>query len=192
MLEVLTKDKWLEMNGFSPFGVTYLIIGNSYSIKEELKNNGFIYSPLLRWHAAEMGDIALPEGCSFKKIEFDELFTWDPEQNAVFMLPGTREKLTEIFNPIEITNSEYVGEIGERLRDIPVTIKNISGFDSVYGYKWVYVFVDENENIYSWFTTTSQPVNIGERFKLTGTVKGHVIYKGSKNTQLSRCKLDRP
>ena len=191
-MEKLTKEKWLEMNGFSPFGITYLVIGNSYAIKNELKENGYVYSPLLRWHSPDKGNITLPKDCSIRETTFEEFFTWDEEQGVVFMKNGTREKLADIFNPIEKTNSEFVGEIGDRIHRVPMIVKNISGFDSEYGYKYVYIFLDEQENIYSWFTTSSQPITIGQPVLLTGTIKGHVVYRGNKNTQLLRCKIEHP
>ena len=184
----ITKAEWLDANGFSEDGVTYLVLGNSYPIKDELKENGFKFSPLLRWHCGN-GLYELPEGCYYKVLSFYDLFTWDESSSSAFMKEGTREKIELIFNPVEECNSAYVGEIGARLRDIPVTVKNIGGFDSAYGYKWVYTFEDEEGNRYTWFTTSQQGVSIGTKVALTGTIKAHVEYKGAETTQLTRCSL---
>ena len=43
--EKVTKGKWLEENGFSHLGETYVVMGNSYSIKDALKEAGFKFSP---------------------------------------------------------------------------------------------------------------------------------------------------
>lgn len=185
----MTKSEWLDMNGFSEDGVTYLVLGNSYSIKDNLKDAGFKFSPLLRWHCGNC-DFELPEGCSYRKLEYHEIFTWDEEERVTFMKDGARDMLELIFNPPIESNSEYVGEIGERLRNISVVIRNISGFDSAYGYKYVYTFEDEEGNLYSWFTTSQQAVGTGMIVSLTGTVKAHVEYKGAQTTQLTRCKLE--
>ena len=99
----------------------------------------------------------------------------------------TWEKIDLIFNPIVESNSQFVGEIGERLRDIPMQVRNISGFDSAYGYKWVYTFEDDDGNVYSWFTTSQQAVSVGMKCIVTGTIKAHVEYKSVFTTQLSRC-----
>ena len=184
----ITKAEWLEANGFSGDGVTYLVLGNSYPIKDELKENGFKFSPLLRWHCGNCA-FELPEGCHYKVINFYDLFTWDESTNSAFLKDGTREMIERIFNPPEECHSAYVGEIGERLREIPVSIKNIGGFDSAYGYKWVYTFEDEEGNRYTWFTTAQQGVSIGMKVILTGTIKAHVEYKGAETTQLNRCVL---
>ena len=184
----ITKNEWFEANGFSEDGVTYLVLGNSYSIKEELKDNGFKFSPLLRWHCDQC-IFELPQTCYYKEFNFYDYFIWDETVNSAFMKEGTREAIELIFNPKEECNSEYVGEIGERLRDILVIVRGISGFDSAYGYKWVYTFEDESGNRYTWFTTSQQPIATGAHVSLSGTIKTHVEYKGVPTTQLTRCTL---
>ena len=188
MTKKITKSEWLEVNGFSGYGVTYLVLGNSYSIKDKLKEAGFKFSPLLRWHDSNC-DFKLPEDCEYKELHYEDIFIWDEESHTTFMKDGAREKIDLIFNPIIESNSQFVGEIGERLRDVLVSIRNIGGFDSAYGYKWVYTFEDEEGNRYSWFTTVQQSVSIGMKVFLTGTIKAHVEYKGAETTQLTRCSL---
>jgi hypothetical protein len=182
----ITKTEWLEANGFSEYGVTYLVLGNSYPIKDSLKDAGFKFSPLLRWHCGNC-DFELPEGCFYKELQFEDVFVWSEEEKVAFMKEGAREKIDLIFNPIVESNSQFVGEIGERLRDIPMQVRNIGGFDSAYGYKWVYTFEDADGNVYSWFTTSQQAVSVGMKCVVTGTIKAHVEYKSVFTTQLNRC-----
>ena len=188
MTKKMTKAEWFAVNGFSEYGVTYLVLGNSYPIKDDLKEAGFKFSPLLRWHGDNC-DFELPEGCEYKELHYEDIFTWDEESHTTFMKDGIREKIDLIFNPIVESNSQFVGEIGERLRDIHVQVRNIAGFDSAYGYKWVYTFEDKNENVYSWFTTSQQSVAVGMNCIISGTVKAHVEYKKVFTTQLTRCKI---
>lgn len=188
MAKKMTKTEWLAVNGFSEYGVTYLVLGNSYPIKDKLKEAGFKFSPLLRWHG-DNRDFELPEGCEFYELQYEDVFIWDEETNTTFMKEGAREKIDLIFNPIIESNSQFVGEIGERLRDIPMTVRNIGGFNSAYGYKWVYTFEDRDGNVYSWFTTSQQAVSIGMDCIITGTVKAHVEYRKVFTTQLNRCKI---
>ena len=186
MAKKMTKTEWLAVNGFSEYGITYLVLGNSYPIKDELKEAGFKFSPLLRWHGPE-ANYALPENCNYYELRYEDLFTWDEESKVTFMKEGAREKIDLIFNPPVESNSQFVGEIGERLRDIPMRVRNIGGFDSAYGYKWVYTFEDEDENVYSWFTTSQQAISVGMNCIVTGTIKAHVEYKKVFTTQLTRC-----
>ena len=186
MAKKLTKTEWLTVNGFSEYGVTYLVLGNSYPIKDELKEAGFKFSPLLRWHGPE-AHYTLPENCNYYELRYEDLFTWDEDSHTTLMKEGAREKIDLIFNPIVESNSQFVGEIGERLRDIPMQVRNIGGFDSAYGYKWVYTFEDNDGNVYSWFTTSQQAVSVGMKCIVTGTIKAHVEYKSVFTTQLNRC-----
>ena len=185
----ITKTEWLEANGFSEYGVTYLVLGNSYPIKDELKEAGFKFSTLLRWHCGNC-DFELPESCHYKELRYEDIFIWSEEDNVTFMKEGAREKIEEIFNPKVEYHSDYVGEIGERLRNVKVSIRTIGGFDSAYGYKWVYTFEDESGNLFTWFTTVQQAVSCDDVVSLTGTIKAHVEYKGARTTQLTRCKLE--
>ncbi len=186
MAKKLTKTEWLTVNGFSEYGVTYLVLGNSYPIKDELKDSGFKFSPLLRWHGPE-ANYVLPENCSYYELRYEDLFTWDEDSHTTFMKEGAREKIDLIFNPIVESNSQFVGEIGERLRDIPMRVRNIGGYNSAYGYKWVYTFEDNDGNVYSWFTTSQQAVSVGMNCIVTGSIKAHVEYKSVFTTQLNRC-----
>jgi hypothetical protein len=186
MAKKLTKTEWLTVNGFSEYGVTYLVLGNSYPIKDELKDSGFKFSPLLRWHGPE-ANYVLPENCSYYELRYEDLFTWDEDSHTTFMKEGAREKIDLIFNPPVESNSQFVGEIGERLRDIPMRVRNIGGYNSAYGYKWVYTFEDSDGNVYSWFTTSQQAISVGMNCIVTGSIKAHVEYKSVFTTQLNRC-----
>jgi hypothetical protein len=77
----ITKTEWLEANGFSEYGVTYLVLGNSYPIKDSLKDAGFKFSPLLRWHGGNC-DFELPEGCYYKELQFEDVFVWNEEEKT--------------------------------------------------------------------------------------------------------------
>lgn len=184
----ITKTEWLEANGFSEYGVTYLVLGNSYPIKDALKEEGFKFSPLLRWHYSSC-DFKLPENCNYKELKFEDVFIWDEENRITFLKEGAREKIEEIFNPKEESYSSYVGEIGDRIQNVLVTVKSISGFDSAYGYKWVYTFIDKKGNLYTWFTYSQQPFTTGIQGSLSGRIKAHVEYKGARTTQLTYCSL---
>ena len=88
----------------------------------------------------------------------------------------TEEVITKALEPIlyEAGKSTYQGQIGERLRNIPVTVISCNTFSSNYGNKQVITFEDDYENIYVWFTTTKQ-VEAGSTWLLTGTVKDHKV-----------------
>lgn len=182
----MTKSKWLEMNGFNEYGETYIVLGDSYSIKDNLKEANFKFSPLLRWHA-DNNDFELPETCSYIKLDYNDVFSWNEDIKATFMKEGARDFINNIFNPPKESTSEYQGIVGNKI-SIECKVSDCRGFNSAYGYKYVYTFEDNYGNIYNWFTTTQQSFTFGMPLILTGTVKDHVEYKGVKTTQLIRCK----
>lgn len=85
--------------------------------------------------------------------------------------------------------SEFVGNVGDRLRDLNLTVTAAKSIASAYGDCILYKFVDELGNIFSWFASGSANLNIGDSYKITGTVKGHKEFNGIKETNLTRCKV---
>lgn len=186
--ERMTKSEWLKVNGFSSNGVTYIVMGNSYKIKDELKNVGFKFSPLLRWHY-ENNEYQLPPECEYHALHYEDIFTWDEEKGVTFMKEGARDFLENLFNPLRESKSEYQGEIGEKLIISKVEVSNVGGYAGPYGYTWVYTFKDNQENEYTWFTSVNKALAIGMNFSLSGKVKEFKEYKGVKTTILTRCKI---
>lgn len=86
--------------------------------------------------------------------------------------------------------SQHVGQIGDRLRDVKLTLQfqRVVGSND-FGDCVLIKFVDDAGNLYSWFTSAGSGLNIGEQCLLTGTVKKHNIYEGIAETVLTRCKI---
>lgn len=92
----------------------------------------------------------------------------------------------------EAANSEFQGEIKQRLRGIiaEVTDQRSVGFND-FGSITLIKFKDENGNIYSWFSSTGGTgLASGTKVKLDGTVKKHNEFRGAKETVLTRCRLE--
>lgn len=185
MEKKMSKVEWLKFNGFTPNGVTYLVVGNSYPIKDELKEAGFKFSSLLRWHSGNPL-IELPPECVYLEFKYDDYFIWDENTHTSFLQNGARERIELIFNPTIEVHSKFVGKVGDRIRDIIMTVRAASGYESAFGYKWVYTFEDEAGNYYSWATTNHQCICIGAKYNISGTIKDHLVYKNIPTTQLTR------
>lgn len=84
--------------------------------------------------------------------------------------------------------SEYIGQIKDRLKDVPVTFINAWSFDSSWGVRTVLKFTDEAGNIFIWYTGYKDYTQ-GNKYLLTGTVKKHSEFKGMKQTVLTRCNI---
>ena len=173
---------WLERNGFDSDGYTFLVSGNTYPVKDELKSNGYKFSKELKWHGAAA--VEVPEDCFVDRVYWSDIFDWDEDSYTMSL----GEKGIEFLEQLSNAHSEgaYVGEIGERLRRIEVTFTGSTSFESYYGTTNVYRFTHEGAQLV-WFTQTEKDFEENEHYLLTGTVKDHKIYGNRKTTYLSRC-----
>ena len=182
------RSNWLESNGFDAEGYTYILVGvNSYAIKDELKEAGWKYNSFIRWHNAEAGDYA-ENAVKVHWSEFYSTTAWgdmyplpDAQKKADAIIKGDEEK--------EELPSEWIGEVGERLKDLPVTLVGVYGFNGRYGYSQVVKFITEEGNILTWFTAVNITVEAGSACKLSGTIKKQDQYKDQKTTIVTRCKM---
>lgn len=182
----MNKQEWLKKNGFDEIGKTYCVFGDSYSIKDYLKENKYIFSPIFKWHCGIPCD--LPNGFRHIIFDFDDIYEWSKEYNMAMLKEGAREKVIEEMTEYEAaSNSEYEGKVGERL-ELEVIYYAARGFESDYGYTNVYTFL-HGDNVFTWFTTTNIAAPRGNTIKITGTVKKHEEYKGVKTTVLTRCRV---
>ena len=181
------RNNWLEANGFDAEGYTYILVGlDSYAIKDELKEAGWKYNSFIRWHNAEAGDYA-ENAVKVHWSEFYSTTAWgdmhplpDAQKKADAMIKGDEE---------EEAPSEWIGEVGDRLKELPVTLVGIYGFNGRYGYSQVVKFKDEDGNALTWFTAVNIPVEVGSACKLSGTIKKHDQYKDQKTTIVTRCRI---
>jgi len=94
--------------------------------------------------------------------------------------------------------SEYVGEVGKRMKGLTLTLAKITNLgEGEFGMRYLYRFVDVNENVLVWFTGNALDADTREFFEntvYTGdvSVKEHSEYKGTKQTIVTRCKLFSP
>ena len=100
------------------------------------------------------------------------------------------EKEAEEARKIE---SKYFGEIGKRYKD--KVIQDLTLVTSWYNYQWgatyIYKITLEDESVLTWKTSNSLYLEENEQFdKISFTVKEHKEYKGEKQTEVTRCKLN--
>ena len=159
--------------------------GNTYEIKDQLKELGCKFNPAFGWYSAQPIDI--PENYGMVSINFYDVYTWFPLSNK-FMLKDDAKKIADTAKATlePESHSEYEGEIKERLRDLEVTLTAIRSFDGYYGTSFIYTFT-HGENVLTWITSSCKDIEVGNEFYLTGTVKEHSEYKNIKTTYLTRC-----
>lgn len=184
----IKKVEWLNKNGFTKEGITTVYIGsNSFEIKGELKEKGWQYSPLIGWHIAAV---------NIEDYDKDNIVEIEVENLASFNLYGEGCWLSTAKNFIEqIKNeripqskSEWIGKEKNKITNIPVVIKKISGCQTRFGWTNIVTFLN-GESVLVWFTTTDMKFAEGESCFLTASIKEHKMYKNQKQTVITRAKL---
>lgn len=181
-----TKKEWLAHNGFSEDGYTYIVTGNSFSIKDELKAAGWRYDPVLKWHKAD------PTGYEDRVIKFhvDQLFEFSAWGKGHYIL-GCKEIVDKALAATQPeVHSEWIGEVGEKIKGIKVQLVRKYTTETRYGLNTLYSFQTEEGNILNWWTTTFQAVEVGDWVTIKyATIKKLDTYKDVKNTVITRAKL---
>lgn len=84
-------------------------------------------------------------------------------------------------------NSEWVGKEGDKLEKV-VDLVFKTTYETQWGLGALYKFVDEDENVYVWFTSSHPDFSTEAGLKIKFKVKGHDEYKGTKQTVINYVK----
>lgn len=186
------KAALLEKFGFDPSNpMIYLVAGgNTYEIKNELKERGGRYNAAFNWYFTKETEV--PEGYELVAVNFDDVYEWLPMVKRIELKENAKEVADAAKAQIKPrSNSEFIGNIKERLRDLQVTLTDARAVSSAYGTSIMFTFT-QGENILTWFTSCPPDADkaiVGHNYLLTGTVKDHKLYNGVKQTYLNRCIL---
>lgn len=191
-----------KQRGADEQGNIFVVLGNTYPIKDELKSKGAKFDTLFGWYFAQ--DM---EG--YETVKIEDCFNKYPANNSIGWKPEVYDKVKEAkTKKVEKeSTSQYVGEIGERL-DLDVTYTDYHSFERApmrgYGSDrtetvGIYKFEDKDGNVLVWTTTTwvvvkkgehYRDIEIGDKFHLRGTVSNHKVYREEMQTELKRCKVE--
>lgn len=83
-------------------------------------------------------------------------------------------------------NSEHFGVEGERERFKGI-LTAARSFESQFGVRYLYRFLIAGKDVAIWWSGKEIDAKIGDEVSIVGTVKTHGDYKGTKQTELSRC-----
>ena len=182
--------KKLELRGFNADGKIYLVTGDTYQIREELKEAGAHFKQHLNgWTFSEPN-----ENYPTVEISWEEVILINYETGYLNWREDIKETIESKLPKEEKVVSEYIGQIGDKL-DIEVTFKREIQYERASFSGWgketvsIYIFTDDNGNILIWNTTAVVQVEEGKRYQLKGTVADHKEYAGDKQTALKRCKV---
>ena len=171
----------------------WLVIGeNTYAIKDELKELGCRYKPEFGWYCTHAVDV--PANYGMTAVPFDKVCDWNPVTRRI----SVKENAKEVADAAKVeampkSNSEFIGEVKQRLRDLHVMLTGCRTIETYYGISLVYTFKMGN-NVLTWFCSgkgIDPDIEVGDAVLLTGTVKEHKEYNGVKQTYLNRCIVKR-
>lgn len=93
----------------------------------------------------------------------------------------------------EEAKSEWQGNVGEKITAHIVDWRVVASWKNDFGYNtytYIYKMVDEAGNIYTW-KTSKYISDSFEKFNISGKVKAHNEFREAKQTELTRCKVER-
>lgn len=194
--------RYLKSFGFSEQGETWIVAGDTFKIKEELKAAGAKFNDMFLWHF----DHEVSEFPTIKVTVNDKIHSLDIEGEEFtetlgwYGLDGTLSfaaqwpiqcyirSLREKWEVEHAPTTEWFGNPSDKVQ-LNVKLTRKGSFDSKFGTTMVYTFEDEDGHQLIWKTTTRLELDIGESLTLKGTIKAHSEYKGVKQTELTRCKV---
>lgn len=88
----------------------------------------------------------------------------------------------------ELMNSEYIGNIGDRMTFTIDNWKALTSWETEWGITVLYRFIDTNGNVIIW-KSSKYIDNEKVIAKLTGTIKEHKEFNGVKQTIVTRCRV---
>lgn len=181
------KKALLESWGYDPENPLIWLVGggNTYEIKDWLKEQGCKFCQELGWYSCKPLDV--PTGYGMVSIKFDDAYEWFPMVKRFEIKPEVKEIAAAALSSLyPESKSEYIGEVKQRIRDLEVTLTDARDIDGYYGVSTIYTFAN-GDNVLVWITSSPKDIEVGDHLLLTGTVKEHKDYKGVKQTVLSRC-----
>lgn len=171
----------LERSGFADV-FAYAIIGDTFSIKEDLKAHGAKFTYTLLW-VSPTEPTWLPSD-RYVKISASDVF----EYEDLFLT--YKDSASAFIQSLQPTIGNYIGAVGSRIT-LQVTIERVVEMEVRYGFypSTVYMHIMKNADgsTVIWKTQTVR-MEEGSEHLLIGTVKEHSEYNGVKQTILTRCK----
>lgn len=164
-------------------GYITIFKGNTYPHKDWLKEQGARFTKLFNWSFASnihYDETELPEDLEPIQIPWDKVSADDK------LLPESEVRAYIDSLMYEPSNSEYVGEVGDRIEDTFTVTKAVT-LQSYYGMSIMHIMEDASGNVFVWITK-AKSFPEGKVVTLRGTIKEHKEYRGTKQTILTRCK----
>ena len=183
-----TLTRWLDSHQFDADGNTFVVLGNTYEAREQLKAIGAKYDSIIGWHFHQA-----IHGFDTKMVNINDIATKtlygyniDPVLFDKVMNPPSDE-------PAPV--SEYIGTVGDKI-SVKVTYDHAAYWESNFRpwehrTTYLHSFIDEHGNVLVWQTSNGLAFEKGDALMVTGTIKEHKEYNEVKQTVLTRCKCEK-
>lgn len=182
-----------KRNGFDADGNMWIVLGNSYDIKDSLKELGCKFIKALScWssdHELESIKTIKVNASDLYEIDMAGVYLWQwmkvSEGLAIIQQANDDLRASE-------SSSSYVGNIGDKI-EVKAKLTKCHSYDSTFNHHtvttFINIFTDEAGNVYVWKSTAYFDAGLDDQVILKGTVKDHSEYNGIKQTILTRCKV---
>lgn len=173
-----------EALGFEK-GFIHIFKGDTYAALEWFRASVCKYNKIFGWYCPSTEDLPrdIPIGIDPIEIQWSDVCAED----GVSLLSETKAKEWCQQFLYEPSDSEYVGEVGDRL-EIVVTVDKAVELNGYYGRSTMHIMHDYEGNTIVW-TTSAKNLVPGNEYTLRGTIKAHNTYKNEKQTILTRCTI---
>lgn len=123
--------------------------------------------------------LELPAGVEMVKLDYNDVFVNDNQ------LKPTAQIESKVFELIYGGSaSQFRGTVGSRL-DFVLKCTFAKTQDSQFGSQTFHMFEDKDGNVFTW-STAAKTLEVGKIYSCRATVKEHKIYRGVKQTVLTR------
>jgi hypothetical protein len=141
---------------------------------------------LIEWGKTFEGDSSYAQNVrSVCQLEFQTDSTVGIAVSIVKAESNQREKA--IVEKVEFKKEQFA-ETGSKV-EVEVTVAGSNTFETQYGWTTLFTFINEGGYQFKWFSSNGGNVEIGDKVKIKGTVKGSDEYKDVFSTVLTRCKF---
>lgn len=189
-----------DWNGFDDFGNAFIFLGNTYDIKDEIKQLGGKWNPAVgAWFINHC-----VEGYALMPVHIDDVYgkdyagKYNKHLENIDSIQSLKKELEDYINNQARENAKarglsYVGEIG-RKELLSCRFIGVKQFDNYYGgyYSGVtfkYFFEDIKGNTLIWSTGKDIEIEDDAIIHIKCTIKDHKEYRGIPQTLITRCEV---
>ena len=175
-----------DVLGFGEAGYIWVFKGNTYENLSFFRNAPTRFARPFGWYLPSNIEMPDPLPVDITPVKLP----WEAVKLDDYHLKDEKELTAIVAEYIyEPGQSEWLGEVGDKLENVEVTCLRKIYLDSIYGSSTMYIFEDDNHNQLTWTTSTYQPIEADERYILNGKIKQLTKYRNINQTVVKNCKV---